>query len=77
LRDLLQEISASIRGVMQCNSVGVALPDPENGELRIYARDFQGHQQIVDSRPALSSTEQVFRTGQAVHLTKEQIVAGP
>jgi len=74
LRDLLQEISASIRGVMQCNTVGVALPNPENGELRVYARDFQGHHEIVDSRPALRSAEHVFRTGKAVTVTKEELV---
>ncbi len=74
LRDLLQEISSSIRGVMQCNTVGVALPDPEDGELRVYARDYQGHHEIVDSRPGIRSTEHVFRTGQAVNLTKEQLV---
>ena len=49
LRDLLHETVASIRQVMQCDSVGVALPDPENGELRVYARDFPGRQEIVDS----------------------------
>ena len=74
LRDLLQEISSSIRGVMQCNTVGVALPHPEDGELRVYARDYQGHHEIVDSRPGIRSTEHVFRTGQAVNLTKEQLV---
>ena len=40
LRDLLRVISASVRRVMQCDSVGVNLPDPETGELKLYALDF-------------------------------------
>jgi formate hydrogenlyase transcriptional activator len=77
LRDLLRETAASIRQVMQCDTVGVGLPDPENGELRLYARDFPGHQEIVDSRHVSGSAEHVFRTGQAINLTKEQLAADP
>jgi formate hydrogenlyase transcriptional activator len=77
LRDLLHETAVSIRQVMQCDSVGVALPDPENGELRLYARDFPDHQEIVESRPISGAAEHVFRTGQAVNLTKEQLAADP
>ena len=73
LRDLLHETVASIRQVMQCDSVGVALPDPENDELRLYARDFPGHQEIVDSGHVSVSVQHVFRTGQALNLTKEQL----
>src|SRR5579863_4571059 len=36
LRDLLHEIVTGIRHAMQCDSVGLALPDAESGELRIY-----------------------------------------
>ena len=39
LRELLREISASIRRLMQCDGVGVMLPDPETGQLRLYAFD--------------------------------------
>ena len=42
LRELLRVISASVRRVMQCDAVGVNLPDPETGELRLYALDFPG-----------------------------------
>jgi formate hydrogenlyase transcriptional activator len=42
LRDLLRVISASVRHVMQCDSVGVSLPDPETGKLKLYALDFPG-----------------------------------
>jgi len=42
LRELLRVISASVRRVMQCDSVGVNLPDPEGRGLRLYALDFPG-----------------------------------
>jgi len=82
LRDLLQEISASIRGVMQCDGVGVALPDPETGELRLYAEDIPGPEEIIELRkrqpwnqPSWEAglADNVFRTGQSVHFTKEQL----
>jgi formate hydrogenlyase transcriptional activator len=37
LRDLLREICVSIRRVMQCEGAGITLPDPETGQLRVYA----------------------------------------
>ena len=39
LPDLLREISANIRRVLDCNVVGVRLPDPETGELSMKAID--------------------------------------
>src|SRR5260370_30750704 len=39
-RELLRAISASIRRVMQCDSVGVWLPDSKQGQLRAYALEF-------------------------------------
>jgi formate hydrogenlyase transcriptional activator len=39
-RDLLRAISASIRRVMQCDSVGVWLPDLKQGQLRAHAVEF-------------------------------------
>src|SRR5713101_1161179 len=39
-RDLLRAISASIRRVMQCDSVGVWLPDSKQGQLRAHALEF-------------------------------------
>ena len=77
LRDLLQEISASIRQIMDCDAVAVALPDPESGELQTYAKDFPGHQEIVKSPHRLDVAEPVFRTGQPVNFTKEQLAANP
>jgi formate hydrogenlyase transcriptional activator len=43
LRDVLREVSASIRRLMQCDGVGIALPDPESEKLRLYALDFPGN----------------------------------
>jgi formate hydrogenlyase transcriptional activator len=42
LRDLLRDISASVRRLMQCDAVGFSLPDPENGGLTLLALDFPG-----------------------------------
>jgi formate hydrogenlyase transcriptional activator len=86
LRDLLQEISAGIREVMQCDAVGVALPDPETGALRLYAKDLPGPEEISglrkrqaykpsDWEPELA--DDVFRTGQFVNFTKEQFASDP
>ena len=37
LLDLLRAISESVRHIMQCDAVGVHLPDPETGDLKVYA----------------------------------------
>ncbi len=39
-RDLLRAISASIQSVMQCDSVGVWLPDSKQDQLRAHALEF-------------------------------------
>ena len=76
LPELLKEISASIRHVMQCETVGVSLPDPESGELRRYALDFPGHEEIL-ARACTDFETDVFRTGEPRNLTREQIAAYP
>jgi PAS domain S-box-containing protein len=40
LRDLLRAISASVRRVMQCDLVGVFLPDSEENRLQTFVLDF-------------------------------------
>ena len=47
LRDLLREVSASIRRLLQCDAVGVVLPDSETGQLRVYALDYPDGKGIV------------------------------
>ena len=75
LRDLLREIVASVRHFMQCDSVGVALPDPEHGELRRYAVDHAEYE--ISVGPASERTKTVFRTGKPLFATKEEVVADP
>src|SRR5580658_7214333 len=76
LRDLLREIVESIRHSMQCDSVGVALPDPEDGELRHYAVDRAGYEEM-SVRAASERTKMVFRTGKPRIATKEELAADP
>jgi formate hydrogenlyase transcriptional activator len=72
LRDLLREIVASIRQCMQCDKVGVALPDPEDGELRRYVSDHAECEEMsVGSVPERSRI--VFRTGKPLIATKEEL----
>jgi len=59
---------------MQCDGVGVVLPDAETGELRLTALDFPTRP-VGGRPPALKSMEAVFETGQMTKLTKEQIAA--
>jgi formate hydrogenlyase transcriptional activator len=39
LRDLLRNVSSTIRWIMQCEAVGVHLPDNDNSSLRLFAFD--------------------------------------
>src|SRR5246500_1592534 len=77
LRDLLREVVASIRHFMQCDSVGVALPDPEDGELRGYAGDHAEYEEEMSVGPASERTKTVFRTGTPLIATKEEVAADP
>jgi formate hydrogenlyase transcriptional activator len=81
IRDLLRVISASVRCVMQCDLVGVNLPDPESGDLTLYALDFpeakgllrEGMVHPPDSLPA-----RVFNTGQPeVARFRNRAIANP
>jgi formate hydrogenlyase transcriptional activator len=77
LRDLLHEIAASIRNVMQCDVVGVALPDQESGELRLQTKDRAGREEVVEPEDVSETAQRVFRTGEVVNLTQEQLAADP
>src|SRR5438552_11375143 len=61
---------------MQCESVVVSLPDAETGELRRYALDFPGHEEIL-AKSCTDHETAVFRTGEPVSLTTEEIAAYP
>jgi formate hydrogenlyase transcriptional activator len=77
LRDLLRAIAASIRRVMQCDGVGVALPEPDSQRLRLYALDFPGGKGMIregllppdDDRSAAL----VFRTGQPMRMDSQDL----
>ena len=76
LRDLLREIAASIRNVMQCDGVGVTLPDAEDGRLRLYALDFPGSKGVIHEGSAgkedgVAAT--AFRTGQPISITGREL----
>jgi formate hydrogenlyase transcriptional activator len=47
LRELLREVSASVRRLMECDGVGITLSDPDTGQLRIYAFDIRERKGIV------------------------------
>jgi formate hydrogenlyase transcriptional activator len=81
LRELLRAISASIRRVMQCDGVGVGLPDT-NHKLQLYALDYpdsngaiyEGYRGTDDGETA---AEGVFRTGQPLNLKSAEILHDP
>jgi formate hydrogenlyase transcriptional activator len=78
LRELLREVSAGIRRVMQCDAAGVVLPNPETGQLSLYAVDFPGSKSGIREGFTITAdtgagVESVFLTGQAVIATKAEI----
>jgi formate hydrogenlyase transcriptional activator len=69
LRELLRAISASLRSVMQCDGVGVALPDRESDQLRVYALDFPNSKRLIQEDLLIAIDEdspgaRVFRSGE-------------
>jgi formate hydrogenlyase transcriptional activator len=80
LRELLRVISATVRQMMHCDAASVNLPDPETGELKVYALDFPGAKGFLKEgllRPADSLSGQVFRTGQAATLLRGATHSAP
>ena len=77
LRELLRAVSASIRRLMQCEGVGVTLPDPETGVLRIYALDFPGSKGILyeglDTTNLSKTVQEAYESRRPLNLTEEQI----
>ncbi len=82
LRDVLQEISANIRRVMECDGAAIMLPGPEDQKLRIYGLDFPGNPEHIEqgSEPQVeenASALQVFQSGEAMILTTEEVEREP
>jgi len=70
LRDVLRAVSASLRPVMQCDGVGIALPDGEGKQLRLHALDFPKSKGLIREEflfPANGDSPgaRAFRTGAA------------
>ncbi|HTU47620.1 MAG TPA: sigma 54-interacting transcriptional regulator [Bryobacteraceae bacterium] len=84
LREVLREISGSIRRVMRCDGVGVCLPDPEDGRLRIYALDFPANDGLIyeglEQSAAIlpeSQAPKVFQTGETMVLKPQELLSDP
>ena len=72
LRDLLRAIASSVRQVMKCDSVGVALPDPDDQHLRIHAVDFPEGKGLIREESKVPSadgpTSRAFRKSETIAL---------
>ena len=82
LRELLREVSASVRRVMKCDATGVALPDPEGAYFRFYALDFPDSKGFLTDETRIpierSPLGVAFRTGSPQLRSKPQVQAeGP
>jgi len=72
LHDLLTAISASLRNLMHCDGVSVALPDAADArQLRLYALDFPSRKGLVREDAKIrvdndSPAARVYRTGEPV-----------
>jgi formate hydrogenlyase transcriptional activator len=67
LRDLLRAVVSSTRRVMDCDGVGITLPDRDNARLRIYALDYPLKDESIQEEGLISVDDDVsgtvFRTG--------------
>jgi formate hydrogenlyase transcriptional activator len=76
LRELLKEISASIRQVMQCDGVAVILPEKNGKTFQLYALDFPEGKVPADVPvpiEGVSSLTTVFQTGRPLNLRYQDI----
>jgi formate hydrogenlyase transcriptional activator len=77
LRDLLRAISASIRRVMECDAAGVALPDCDGRQLRVYALDFPGSKGMIQEDHLISLENsplgRAFQTGEPVLVNQKDL----
>src|ERR1700740_3268981 len=70
LRELLRSISANVRRVMQCDFVGVGLPERDKAHLRLYAMDFPESRGFLTEETLIpiegTPPGSAFRTGKPV-----------
>ena len=76
LRDLLLEIAGTIRELMKNESVGVALPDSGDAQLRLYVADSAGGSEIKAEHVS-DLAKNVFRTGRPLIATREELAQDP
>ena len=75
LRDLLREVSGSVRRVMKCDAAGVALPESE-GNFRVYALDFPDSKGFLTEETLISMNSPIgaaYRTGKVELRSESQI----
>jgi formate hydrogenlyase transcriptional activator len=81
LRDLLRAVSASVRRMMQCDAVGVALADCDGRHLRIHALDFPESKGTLQEEHEIPIGEShlgtAFQTGQPVLLNRIDLSEAP
>ncbi len=82
LRELLREISGSIRSVMQCEAVCVTLSDAETDQLRLCAFDHPGGNNVAHEGDNISvegaaTLVKAFRTSQPVSVAVVEGTADP
>jgi formate hydrogenlyase transcriptional activator len=78
LHDLLREISANIRRVMECDGVGITLPSPEDRKLRVYTLDFpekpsdvgEGFEPEAEEK---AGVEAIFQSGEPAILPRDKL----
>ncbi len=80
LPDLLKEISASIRHVMQCDGVGVILPGTEPNDYRLYALDFPKSKGALADKLSMpvdetASLTRVIRSREPFMMNKQELAA--
>ena len=73
LRDLLKAVSASLRSLMQCDGVSVALPNSESRQLHVYTLDFPSSKGVIREETPIavdhdSPAARVYRTGEPISL---------
>jgi formate hydrogenlyase transcriptional activator len=82
LRELLREVSASVRRLMQCDGVGVALSDPDSDQLRVYAFDKPERKGILHEGMSITpegsaSLVRAFQTRQAICIAEVDSTVDP
>jgi formate hydrogenlyase transcriptional activator len=82
LRELLREVSASVRRLMQSDGVGVVLSDPDSGELRVYAFDKPERKGIVHEGMSITTEGsatlvRAFQTRQAICIAEVDSTLDP